>query len=228
MSTTTITNTAAGCEDEALAVLWAALGGDASLTAAVRRRGRADALPAAYDAGTLAVVVVAAATLAAAELLAARAAGTVPAVVVDRVHAAAAFRSEALFAALVDDSAGVGSSRRRLPRRRRLGAPAHQLRPPPRRRPRRAHRRPGRQPGRARRRSGRVARRCPWRRPWWLPAGVPPPCAPNASWADHPQGRAVAAEPLRQRGVHRGHRRRAGWAAGAPGGHPSPACGSST
>jgi hypothetical protein len=81
----------------AIADVWAAFGGNPAIAAAAQVRGRGDALPSAFAVGDLATAAVAAANLATAELWAARRGAAVPAVIVDRVAVAAAFRSEALF-----------------------------------------------------------------------------------------------------------------------------------
>jgi hypothetical protein len=79
--------------------IWSALDGDPRLTERVRLTGPVGLLPAVYDVGALATATVAAATLAVAELGARRLWTEVPEVGIDRLSAAAAFRSEALLSA---------------------------------------------------------------------------------------------------------------------------------
>lgn len=76
--------------------IWSALDGDPELTSRVRITGPGGLLPSVYDVDALATASVAAATLAVAELGARRLWTAVPEVAVDRLAAAAAFRSEAL------------------------------------------------------------------------------------------------------------------------------------
>jgi CoA-transferase family III len=76
--------------------IWSMLDGEPDRTRRVRLTGPGGLLPAAFDVDALATASVAAATLAVAELGAHRLRTAVPEVVVDRVAAAAAFRSEAL------------------------------------------------------------------------------------------------------------------------------------
>jgi hypothetical protein len=76
--------------------IWSALDGDPALTERVRVTGPPGLLPAVYDVAALATASIAAATLAVAELGARRLWTGVPEVGLDRLAAAAAFRSEAL------------------------------------------------------------------------------------------------------------------------------------
>jgi len=76
--------------------IWSALDGDPALTERVQITGPSGALPAVYDVAALATASVAVATLAVAELGARRLWTAVPEVGIDRVSAAAAFRSEVL------------------------------------------------------------------------------------------------------------------------------------
>ena len=80
--------------------VWAMLDGDPSLLERVGTAGPVGLLPAVHPVGALATVSVAACTLAVAELGARRSGGAVPEVGVDRLEAAAAFRSEALLRAV--------------------------------------------------------------------------------------------------------------------------------
>jgi len=76
--------------------IWSALDGDPGLTERVRITGPLGLLPSVYEVGALATASVAAATLAVAELGARRLWTAVPDVEINRLAAAAAFRSEAL------------------------------------------------------------------------------------------------------------------------------------
>src|SRR5687768_11041727 len=75
-----------------LARVWSQVGGDPSLLERVSFTGPPTVLPSVYDVTGWAAATIAAARLAAAELR-----GDDSPVVVDRHHAAAAFRAEALF-----------------------------------------------------------------------------------------------------------------------------------
>ena len=77
-----------------LAHLWAALGGAPDRLLAVTFEGLSAGLPSVYAVNEGAAALVAATTLAVAELHAARSGGPMPGVAVDRRHVAAAFRSE--------------------------------------------------------------------------------------------------------------------------------------
>src|SRR5258705_4838310 len=79
-----------------LARLWSALDGDPELLDRVRITGPDQVLPSAFDVTGLAAATVAVATLAVAEFGARRRGSEVPEVGLDRLAAAAAFRSEAL------------------------------------------------------------------------------------------------------------------------------------
>lgn len=77
-----------------LRTLWSALGGNADPPASVAFEGPAGGLPSLYSVSELAAAEIGAATLAAAELLAARTGERIRFSQVDRRHAVAAFRSE--------------------------------------------------------------------------------------------------------------------------------------
>jgi CoA-transferase family III len=79
-----------------LGQIWAALGGDPGLLDRVRISGPEHVLPGAFDVTRLATTAVAAATLAVAELGAERRAAEPAEVGVDRIAAAAAFRTDVL------------------------------------------------------------------------------------------------------------------------------------
>ncbi|QXC62875.1 CoA transferase [Aquihabitans sp. G128] len=80
-----------------LAVLWAALGGEAALAEAVATSGPEVVLPSVFDVTGFASAAAGAAALAVAELWAARTGSALPAVSVDRTAACASFLCEALF-----------------------------------------------------------------------------------------------------------------------------------
>jgi hypothetical protein len=80
--------------------LWRALGGDAETLAGLCLSGTAGGLPSVYPVGTLATACVGVATLAAAEVFRVRADAKPASVHVDRRHAAVAFRSERYLDAL--------------------------------------------------------------------------------------------------------------------------------
>jgi len=82
--------------ESVLSQIWLALDGDPRLMDRVRIAGPGRLLPGPFDVTEFAAVTVAAATLAAAEFGAWRLGIEVPPVEVDRLHAAAAFRSESL------------------------------------------------------------------------------------------------------------------------------------
>lgn len=77
-----------------LAALWHGLGGATGLPDHVRFSGPERLLPSVYNVGALASASIAAASLAVAELSAARLGTALPDVHIDRAHAAVAFRSE--------------------------------------------------------------------------------------------------------------------------------------
>jgi CoA-transferase family III len=77
-----------------LRALWSALGGNADLPGSVTFEGPADGLPSIYAVSEFAAAQIGAAALATAELLAARTGEPIRASQIDRRHACAAFRSE--------------------------------------------------------------------------------------------------------------------------------------
>ncbi|MET0385291.1 MAG: CoA transferase [Polyangiales bacterium] len=77
-----------------LAQLWQDLDGPSGALDAVELRGPEHTLPSVYEVSALASASVAAATLAAAELAAARSGGAIPQVTIEREHAATAFACE--------------------------------------------------------------------------------------------------------------------------------------
>jgi hypothetical protein len=81
---------------ELAAEIWASLGGDKTALSALDLTGPADILPSAYGVTRLATAAVGVACLAVADVSSVRSGSPLPAVVVDSIHASAAFLSERL------------------------------------------------------------------------------------------------------------------------------------